>query len=806
MNTNRIAIIGGGIAGCSLAYHLALRGHANVTLLEKGELTNGSTWHAAGLLTQFHSSRNVTKLQMYSIDLYRRLAAETGQAVDLHVNGSLRLASTPDRIDEYRRARSRAATVGLATELLTAGEIDDRWPVINTDGVLGGLWIADDGYVDPSSVTMALAAGARERGVDIRRKTSVTGLRQDGDGWIVDTNAGSIDADIVVNAAGMWAPRIAAMAGIGLPVVPLEHHMVVTDAVPAFKQLAGELPVVRDPESSFYIRPELDGVIIGPFEAETKVWATDGVPWDFEGKLLEPDLSRIEPALERAMERVPALADVGLRKIINGPDGYTPDGRCLMGWSPGVRNLFQLCGFSIFGIVSGGGAGKYASEWILDGQPRDDLWELDVRRFGSWASNPSYLEPRALDVYGHEYAIGFPHEERPAGRPQRVDPLHDRLIERGAVMGFRGGWERPLWFAPDGIDPVDTLTFSTPNWVSYVGDECRAVRERVGVLDQTSFAKFEVTGPSAYAYLDKICCNQIPTTPGRLVVAPALTMRGGIECDLTVTCLAPDHYYVVGAAAAEAHDWEWLERHAPPDGTVTITNVTQSRGVLTLAGPRSRDVLSPLTTADLSNAAFRWLSAQHITVAGVEALALRVSYVGELGWELHLPINDLPTVYEALIESGKPHGIVDFGYRALDSLRMEKGYRLWGSDMNADFTPFEAGLTAFVKLDKGDFVGRQALIDQRLSGVTRKLVTLVVDCADAIPLGNEAIRSGTEVVGYVSAAEHGHVVDEVLAHGYLPVALSEPGTAVEVDVLGTWRSAAVVSTPRFDPENVRPRQ
>jgi len=806
----RIVIIGGGIAGCSLAYHLAQAGWTDVVLVEKGELTSGSTWHAAGLLTQFNSSRNVTKLQMYSLQLYRTLEATSGQAVDLHTVGSVRLASTDHRMDEYRRARSRARSLGLDMRLLSSDEIGDRWPIISTAGLVGGLWIPDDGYVDPSSVTLALAAGARVHGVTIRRRTTVTGLRQDGTGWVVETDAGPIECDIVVNASGMWAPRVAAMAGVALPIVPLEHHMVVTADVPELKSLQAELPVIRDPEASFYVRAEVDAVIIGPFEKQTRTWAMDGVPWDFAGKLLTPDPERIEPELLAATERIPALADVGLRRFINGPDGYTPDGRCLMGWTPGVSNFFQLCGFSIFGIVSGGGAGKYAAEWIVDGQPSDDLWELDVRRFGPWASRRSFYAPRALDVYGHEYAIGFPHEERPAGRPQRTDPLYDRLIERGAVMGLRSGWERPLWFAPPGVEPTDALTFRTPNWVEYVAGECRSVRSGIGVLDQSSFAKFDVQGSGARAYLDRICCNRIPIQPGRVVVAPALTPRGGVECDLTVTCLAADHYYVVGAAAAEAHDLEWLQRHAPGNGTVTIDNVTDDFGVLTVAGPRSREVLQELTDADLTSNQFRWMRAQVMTVAGVQARALRVSYVGELGWELHLPIDALAATYEAVLSAGADHGIVDFGYRALDSMRIEKGYRLWGSDMNADYSPLEAGLESFVDFDKGDFIGRESLLAQLATGLTQRLATLVVECDDAIPLGGEAVRAvgsthGEKVIGYVSAAERGHVVGAVIAHAYLPTALTADGSAVQIDVLGEWLTAAVVNAPLYDPGNVRLR-
>ena len=477
-----------------------------------------------------------------------------------------------------------------------------------------------------------------------------------------------------------------------------------------------------------------------------------------------------------------------------------------MGWTPGVQNFFQLCGFSIFGIVSGGGAGKYAAEWIVDGQPSDDLWELDVRRFGPWAASRSYYEPRALDVYGHEYAIGFPQEERPAGRPQLTDPLHDRLIKRGAVMGMRSGWERPLWFAPRGVEAFDTLTFREPNWVEHVAVECRAVRDRVGVLDQTSFAKFEVSGPGAHEYLDRLCSNRIPTEPGRIVVTPALTPRGGIECDLTVTCLDGTRFYVVGAAAAETHDLEWMLRHAPKDGSVTIDNVTAQLGVLTVAGPRSRDVLGQVTHADLSNAALPWMTAKSIDVAGVDVRALRLSYIGELGWELHLPMSDLASVYDRIVEAGSVHGIVDFGYRALDSMRMEKGYRLWGSDMNADYTPLEAGLEMFVKFDKPDFIGRSSIAAQRSTGISQSLTSLVVDCGDAIPHGTEAIRTrGGEVVAYVSAAEYGHEVERVIAHAYLPVDLATVGTELDVDVLGEWRNARVVASPLFDPKNERLR-
>jgi dimethylglycine dehydrogenase len=808
MRSARVVIIGGGVGGCSLAYHLSELGWTDVVLLEKGELTSGSTWHAAGLCTQFNASRNITRLLMYSLELYKSLEAKTGQAVDFHEVGSIRLASNADRLDEYAWACSRAAGVGLDAQLLSSAEIAERWPMINTEGVVGGLWMPTDGYVDPSSITMAMAAGAKEKGVQINRQTRVTALQEKPDGgWVVETDKGPIECEILVNAAGMWAPRIGRMAGLDLPITPLEHHMIVTSAIPALKELPAELPVIRDPDRSFYVRQEVDSLLVGPFEKRTKAWATDGVPWDFEGKLLEPDLDRIQDVLLQAGERIEGVASAGIARFVNGPDGYTPDGRCLMGWTPGLRNFFQLCGFSIFGIVSGGGAGRFAAEWIADGQPSVDMWELDIRRFGPWASDRSYSEPRALDVYGHEYGIAFPHEERPAGRPRKKDPLHDRLVERGAVMGLKFGWERPLWFAPAGVAPEDhSLTFRTPDWVEHVAGECKAVRERAGVLDQSSFAKYEVSGPGARTFLDGLCANRLSDVPGKIVLTQMLTERGGIECDLTVTKLDEDRYYLVGAAATEVHDLEWIVRHLPGDGSVSVENLTEARGVLTVAGPRSRELLAAVTPDDVSSEAFPWMSGHTIRIGGAPVFAMRISYVGELGWELHHPVEHLVDIYEALIAAGEPLGLVDFGYRALDSMRMEKAYRLWGADISADFTPHEAGLNMFVKLDKGAFIGREALMRQEEEGISRSLACITVECGDAIPVRSEAIRSVEgEVVGYVSAAEHGHVVGKVIALAYLPVALAVPGTTLEIGVLGEWRPATVVKAPLFDPSNERLR-
>lgn len=802
----RVVIIGGGVGGCSLAYHLAKLGVTDIVLLEKGELTSGSTWHAAGLCTQFNASLHLTKLLMYSLELYRSLEAETGQAVGLHEVGSIRLAATRERMDEFRLAQGRAGVAGLAFELIGPEQVRELCPLLSLEDVVGAAYLPTDGHVDPAGVTNAMASGATALGVQIERRTLVTGLAPTADGgWGVHTDRGAIACEILVNAAGMWAPDVGRLAGVSLPIVPLQHEYLVTDEIDALADLPREIPVIRDPDRSFYVRAEGDGLIVGPFEPEPRAWAPEGIPADFEQQLLEPDLDRLEGVLALATDRIPVLAEAGIKRVVNGPDGYTPDGRCLMGWVPGVRDLFVLAGFSIFGIVFGGGAGRYAAEWIVDGQPSDDMWDVDVRRFGPYAAAPSYLVAKALEVYAREYAIHFPNEEHAAGRPVKTDPLYERLAERGAVFGFRSGWERPLWFAPPSVEPRDELTFRRPNWFEHVGTECRAVRERVGVLDQTSFAKYEVLGSGSAAFLDRLCSNVVPERDGRIVVTQMLTERGGIECDLTLTRLAGDRYYVVSAAATEIHDLAWIEQHLPGDGSVRLDNVTDRTGVLTVAGPRSRELLQALSSEDLSNEAFRYMTARPVRLGSVPVLAMRLSYVGELGWELHHPLERLRELYDRLAEVGERLGLVDFGYRALDSMRLEKGYRLWGADISPDRTPLEAGLERFVRLDKGDFVGRRALLRQREEGLRETLACLTIEVDEAIPHGTEPILADGRVVGYVAAAEYGHVVDTTIALGYLPVEVASPGAELSVEVLGERRPAMVVTAPLFDPENTRLR-
>jgi dimethylglycine dehydrogenase len=798
----KVVAVGGGVAGCSLAYHLARLGCPDVVLLERDELTSGSTWHAAGLCTQFNQSYNLMALLRRSVEMYQELGDETGQAVDYHRCGSVRIATCEDRLHQFHHVAGIAANVGVPFEIVPPERALELFPLMDPTSLLAAAYLPTDGHVDPSGLTHAFARGASALGVEIVRHSPVTGIVRNGPTLVVSTPTGEIEADVVVNAAGQWANEVAAMLGHRLPLVSMEHQYVVTEPIAEVTARETELPVFRDPDSSFYCRQEHGGLLLGPFERNPKPWALDGVPEGFSSRLLPPDLDQISESLVAAGRRIPLFEDAGIRTVVNGPDAYTPDGRCLMGFVPGARNVFVLAGFSIFGIVFGGGAGAYAAEWIVDGQPSDNMWELDVRRFGHYANATPYLVARASEVFEDEYKIHYPEEERPAGRPLKTDPLYDRLLAKGAVMGVRFGWERPLWFARPGEEARDDYSFRRGNWFDAVGQECRAVRAGVGVLDQTSFAKFMVSGPGAQGFLDGLCANRLPSEPGRIALTQMLTPRGGIECDLTVSLLKPERFYVVSAAATETHDLAWIERHDPGDGSVQIDDVTADHGVLTLAGPRSRELLERLSRDDLSREAFPFFRARHIDVGGLDVMALRVSYVGELGYELHHPLELQRELYDKLWQAGAELALVDFGYRALESLRLEKGYRLWGADMSADYSPLEAGLERFVAFDKGDFVGRAALSarEPRI-----RLATLVVDADGADAHGYEPVYAGGKLATYVMAGGYGHTVGRSIALAYLPIAYSAEGTELELDILGERRHAVVAADALYDPQGERLR-
>jgi dimethylglycine dehydrogenase len=797
----RVAIVGGGVAGLSTLYHLTKLGWTDTLLLEESELTSGTTWHAAGLCTQFSGSYNLMGLLRYSLELYRSLEAETGQPVGFHPTGSIRLAEGRDRLDEFAHVAGVATLLGVPIDLVSAKRAAELFPLLHPTGVVGAAHLPTDGWIDPTSLANAYAKGAVDRGARILRHTRVTGIERVRAGWMLTTGSGHVLAGTIVVAAGQWSRELVRLAGADLPVVSLPHHYVITEPVEGLHAGGPELPVLRDPAASFYARQDNDGLLVGPFEQDVEPWALDGIPKGFHNRLLRPKLSRILPRLDAAAERIPVLANTPIKTTINGPDGYTPDGRCLMGPVPGLRDLHVLCGFSIFGIVWSGGAGRYAAEWVAEGQPSDNMWEVDVSRFGPYAGT-GYTARRACEVYGREYDIHYPEEERPAGRPLKSSPLYDRLQARGAVFGARFGWERPLWFAKPGT--ADVYSFRRGNWHDAVGAECRAVRGAVGVLDQTSFAKYEVSGPGAERLLDLLCANRLPGETGRMALTQMCTPKGGIVCDLTVARLGGERFYVVSAAATEAHDLGWIQAHAPDDGSVLVENVTARYGVLTLAGPRSRDVLQSLTRADVSREAFPFFRCRELEVDMAPARVFRVSYVGELGYELHHPVEYQRHLYEAVLAAGEPFGLVDFGYRALESMRLEKCYRLWGADMSADWSPLQAGLERFVSFDKGDFIGRAALVREREQGLSSALSCLIVAADGADAHGHEPIfAAGDDPIAYVASGGYGHTLGVSIALAYLPAAQTMEGTELEVEILGARCRARVAAQPLYDPAGER---
>jgi dimethylglycine dehydrogenase len=803
----RVLIIGGGAVGCSALYHLAQKGWRDIALTERDELTSGSTWHAAGNCPTFSTSWNVVKLQRYGNALYQRLAGDPAHPIDYHVTGSIRLAHGKARMEELAHVVAMARAQGIGFELIGPNEIKARYPLIELDDIEGGLWDPHDGDIDPSQLTQALARGAREAGAEIYRFNPVIAIAARPDGtWQVTTRNGTINAEIVVNAAGYRAGEIAAMVGkeheAALPLVSLQHQYLVTDSIPELAALKGRLPLLRDPDVSYYLRQERDALLLGPYEWAAKPVWLDGIPPEFSTDLFANELDRLEPYIEQAIARVPVLGSVGLKRIVNGPIPYSPDGNPYIGPAFGLRNFFNCNSFS-FGICQAGGAGKALAEMIVDGEAEWDLWGFDHRRYGAYADR-RYVTDKAVELYQNEYAIGFPNEERPAGRPRHVTPLYDRLAAKGAVFGARGGWERAAWFAPAGATAANVVSFQRTNWHEPVGAECRAVAERVGVMDLAGFTKFRVEGSGAAAFLDRLISGALPRI-GRVSLAYALTPHGRLLSEFTVTRLAEDRFLLLCAASARRHDWDWLTRHLPSDGTVRLDDASEVGSTLVLAGPRARDVLAALTRADLGNAIFPWLAAREIAVAGVQLLALRVNYVGELGWELHVGMDDLAHVYDALCEAGRPHGIADFGMYAMDSLRLEKGYVSWKQDITTDYDPFEAGLDRFVRLGKGAFIGRAALAERQAGGPAQRLVPLLVDAADTDAPPSSVVFKNGESVGVVGSGGYGHRIGRSIALAYVRRDLAVPGTILDIGILGTMRRATVAASPLYDPGNARLR-
>jgi 4-methylaminobutanoate oxidase (formaldehyde-forming) len=806
----RAVIIGGGVGGTSIAYHLAALGWTDIVLVDRAELTSGSTFHSAGLVGQLRGSVSLTRMMMYGVDLYRRLATETGTDPAWHEVGSLRLASSTERFEELRRQAGWAKTFGLPLELIDAAEAQARFPLMSTAGVLGAVFLPTDGWLDPSGLALALAAGARARGVQVRTHTRVVAIGTSHGrvtGVTLERNGerSEILADVVVNAGGMFAPEIARMAGVNVPIIPMAHEYLFTGRI---EGVHAGLPQLRDPDNLVYFREEVGGLCMGGYERHPAPWALDGIPADFNGKLLAPDWPRFAEIMDGAVRRVPAIADAGVNRMINGPEAFTPDNEFILGESE-VRGFFVAAGFCAHGIAGAGGIGRQMAAWIVEGEPELDLWKMDIRRFGAQYRSQAYTLARTTEVYATYYDIHYPNEERRAGRPLRTSPTFEILTGLGASFGEKSGWERPNWFesnAAAGDESLRPRGWAGMHWSPAIGAEALATRRAAGLFDESSFAKLEVAGSGAAAFLGRMCANDVDRPVGSIVYTQLLDRRGGIQADLTVTRLAEDRYLLVTGTAFGNHDAAWLLRHLPEDGSVVLSDLTSSRVCYGLWGPRSRDILAAVTRDDVSDAAFPYLTARQVTVGSVPVLALRVTYVGELGWELYAPTEYGRALWETLWAAGMPHGLVAAGYRAIDALRLEKGYRAWSSDITPDETPFEAGLGFAVALDKGvDFVGREALVNPREAAPRRRLRCLVLDDPRSVCLGNEPVRVGGAVVGRVTSGGYGFAVERSIAYAYLPPDHAAIGTRGEVDVFGDWIGFEVVREPLYDPEGERIR-
>ncbi|MBZ0127846.1 MAG: FAD-dependent oxidoreductase [Rhodobacteraceae bacterium] len=795
----KVVIVGGGMMGVGLAYHLAQEGWKDIVLIEKGELTSGSTWHAAGQCPSFIGNYNMAKIHHYSNTLYPRLEELTGQPAGWHGCGGIRLATTHEEVDWFRHVAGFAANVGFHMEIIGPDEIRRLNPYLKTDGILAGAYTSMDGHVDPTSACNALATGARQMGATIIRHTRVTDIKVLPSGeFSVMTDAGNIICEHVVNAAGCYAREVGKWVGIETPITNMEHQYLVTEPLEEFKGADFELPVMRDPATAGYYRQEQNAGLIGIYEhyGSREAWAgRGGFPaWDSQNELFDGDIDRIAPWLEAALERMPIFANAGIKRIINGAIPHTPDGNPLVGPAPGLRNFWQCCGAAI-GIAQGAGTGKYLAQWMVHGDAEINMHSLDPRRFGAYA-NPAYTRAKSFDDYENMFETPLPGREIQAGRPGRTTPLYQPLKAKGAVYTEVYGWERPKYFAPAGFK--EKLQYRRNNVFDIVAAECRAVREHVGIMDLSSFAKFDISGPGAEALLDRLTANSLPKRPGGIKLTHVLSEGGRIEGEWTITRLADDRFYVLTGAAAERQAQDHLEHAAGDD--VTVANVTDDYGTLVVAGPRARDVLAPLTIADLTNAGFRWLSGQEITIAGVSVRALRVTYVGELGWELHVAMAEMAKLYAAIWASGQAHGIADFGALAVNSLRMEKAYRGYASELTNEITLIEADCERFYAPGKGEFTGRASIEKLRLQGVATKLVYGAVSATDCDIFGGEAVMQGDKVVGVCTSGAYGHATRSSLAFAYVNPDTTEE---LEVVILGERRPLRLLDEPAWDPANAR---
>ncbi len=801
----QVVIIGGGVGGCSIAYHLTKMGWTDVVVLERFELTSGSTWHSAGLVGQLRSDVNLTKMMKYSTDLYRKLKDETGQDTGWREVGGLRLASSPERLEELKRQVALSRSFGLPLELLSTEETHKLFPLMNPEGVLGAVYTPTDGSIDPTGLTKALAVGGKSRGAKFFEHTVVTGITvKDGCVSEVITDQGAIKTEVVVNAAGQWGRDIGKMVGLNLPVVPMAHLYLITRPV---EGLGHNVPNLRDPDLLVYWREEVGGFITGGYERHTAPFGLDGIPDDFNYKLLPPDWDRFEPLMENSIKRVPAVETAEIIQLLNGPEGFTPDGEFLLG-PTSVKGFWVACAFCAHGLAGAGGIGKVMAEWIIDGSPEWDIWRLDVRRFGPNYASQDYMLARTLETYGKYYDIHYPNEERESGRPLRLSPAYFRQKELGAFFGEKFGWERVNWFTPHEEKSPRTFEprgWARKHWSTAIEVEHAGTRERAGLFDETSFNKIKVRGPGALAFMQTLCANNMDRPVGAVVYTQMLNPRGGVECDVTVTRLTSDCFFIITGTALGVHDMSWIRLHMPDAsrGSVILEDVTSQYACIGLWGPRARDILQKVTKADVSNAGFPYMTMKNIAVGHVPAMAFRVTYVGELGWEFYCPMEYGLALYDTLLEAGQSEGIVPAGYRAIDSLRLEKGYRYWGGDISPDYSPYESGMGFAVALDKGDFIGREALLKQKQNGIQTRLCCLTLADPTAIAIGKEPIRAGDRVIGWVTSGGYGYTVRKSIVYGYLPIEHAAVGTELDVEILGERIKAVVEREPLYDPKGER---
>ncbi len=786
-------IIGGGVIGCSIAYHLAKAGKKDIVVLEQFQLTHGATWHAAGVVGQLRPSRNVTRMLQKSIELYDVLEEDTGQPIDWKKVGSLRIASSKDRMKEFRRSATTAKSFGLEMHLLSPKEAQDLFPIMTLDGVEGATYIASDGYIDPASLCQALAAGARKRGVKFVQNCQVTGFKAEGRRIVeVQTSAGRVRAETVVNASGMWGHELGKMMGTRVPAFAVEHQYLITDPIP---DLPKGMPTVRDPDLLLYWKPEVRGIVVGGYEPNTVAFARDGIPAGWDQQLIQENYERFEQLAINAAKRTPVVGTVGVRSMINGAIPISADGDFVMGRVAELDNVFVSCGF-IYGIAAAGGAGLAMAEWILEGRPTNNLWPLDVRRFNFHHNTKYFMYDRATEIYAKHYAMKWPVEEHKSVRNVRCSPLYFPLKERRAVFGSRAGWERPNWFAPAGVEPVDKPSFDWPNWFEHVANEHHHVREKVGMIDLSSFAKMEMFGPNALSSLQNLAVADIDRPIGSVIYTQLCNERGGIEADITVTRLDEDRFYVITGTAYGDHDFGWIHRHLPTNASVRTVNVTSAYAVINLCGPKSRDVLAKVAEESVTTADLPYGHMKHLTVGAAPVMVMRVSFTGELGYELHIPSEYAVHVYKVLKDAGAEFEIADFGYRAFNSLLIEKGYSIWATDLSPDYSPYHSGVEWVIAKEKGNFIGRDALIKIASNGPDRKLCVFKLDRKAPVNGGEAVLRDG-KVLGVTTSADYGHTIGAPVVYSY--IAASEAvHDNYEIEVYGEKFGATRAKGPLYD--------